>query len=31
VRYVGGCCGTGPSDIADLATRVEQLRQTDAT
>ncbi|WP_238342850.1 homocysteine S-methyltransferase [Nocardioides cynanchi] len=22
VRYVGGCCGTGPADIADLAARV---------
>jgi homocysteine S-methyltransferase len=22
-RYVGGCCGTGPADIADLAARVE--------
>ncbi|WP_347352144.1 homocysteine S-methyltransferase [Intrasporangium sp.] len=25
VRYVGGCCGTGPADIADLATRVGRL------
>lgn len=25
VRYVGGCCGTGPSDIAALAARVELL------
>lgn len=24
-RYVGGCCGTGPSDIAELAGRVERL------
>ncbi len=24
-RYVGGCCGTGPSDIAALATRLGQL------
>jgi homocysteine S-methyltransferase len=24
-RLVGGCCGTGPSDIADLARRVERL------
>jgi homocysteine S-methyltransferase len=30
-RYVGGCCGTGPTDIADLATRVELLRQADHT
>jgi homocysteine S-methyltransferase len=22
VRFVGGCCGTGPADIADLAARV---------
>lgn len=22
-RFVGGCCGTGPEDIADLAARVE--------
>jgi homocysteine S-methyltransferase len=22
-RYVGGCCGTGPADIADLALRVQ--------
>jgi homocysteine S-methyltransferase len=21
-RFVGGCCGTGPADIADLAARV---------
>ena len=26
VRLVGGCCGTGPADIADLARRVESLR-----
>jgi homocysteine S-methyltransferase len=26
--YVGGCCGTGPADIADLATRVERLRRS---
>ena len=25
VRFVGGCCGTGPSDIADLVRRVETL------
>ncbi len=25
-RLVGGCCGTGPSDIAALAERVESLR-----
>lgn len=25
VRYVGGCCGTGPADIADLAVRVRRL------
>jgi homocysteine S-methyltransferase len=25
-RFVGGCCGTGPSDIADLAERVERLQ-----
>lgn len=24
-RYVGGCCGTGPGDIADLAARVDRL------
>jgi homocysteine S-methyltransferase len=24
-RYVGGCCGTGPADIADLAERVRDL------
>ena len=24
-RYVGGCCGTGPSDIAELAERVRTL------
>ncbi len=24
-RYVGGCCGTGPADIADLADRVRTL------
>ncbi len=24
-RFIGGCCGTGPSDIAALADRVEQL------
>ena len=24
-RFVGGCCGTGPSDIAALAERVERL------
>ena len=26
-RFIGGCCGTGPGDIAGLAERVEQLRQ----
>ncbi len=26
-RCVGGCCGTGPADIAALATRVAQLAQ----
>jgi len=26
-RLVGGCCGTGPSDIADLADRVASLRR----
>jgi homocysteine S-methyltransferase len=26
-RYVGGCCGTGPADIADLAARVEAAVQ----
>ncbi|MDN5796501.1 MAG: homocysteine S-methyltransferase [Intrasporangium sp.] len=25
VRYVGGCCGTGPADIAGLAERVGRL------
>lgn len=24
-RYVGGCCGTGPADIAALAVRVKEL------
>lgn len=24
-RYVGGCCGTGPSDIAQLADRVQRI------
>jgi homocysteine S-methyltransferase len=24
-RYVGGCCGTGPGDIAALAARVDEL------
>jgi homocysteine S-methyltransferase len=24
-RFVGGCCGTGPHDIAALAERVEEL------
>lgn len=24
-RFIGGCCGTGPSDIANLAERVERL------
>lgn len=24
-RYVGGCCGTGPADIAELAERVRDL------
>ncbi len=28
VRFVGGCCGTGPSDIAALAERVEGLRSS---
>ncbi len=28
-RYVGGCCGTGPSDIAELADRVERLPRTE--
>lgn len=27
-RFIGGCCGTGPSDIADLAERLEWLRST---
>jgi homocysteine S-methyltransferase len=27
-RLVGGCCGTGPSDIADLARRVERLQSS---
>jgi homocysteine S-methyltransferase len=26
-RFVGGCCGTGPSDIASLAARLEGRRQ----
>ncbi|HEX5967882.1 MAG TPA: homocysteine S-methyltransferase family protein, partial [Intrasporangium sp.] len=26
-RCVGGCCGTGPADIAALATRLAQLAQ----
>lgn len=26
VRYVGGCCGTGPSDVAGLAERVTRTR-----
>jgi homocysteine S-methyltransferase len=25
VRYVGGCCGTGPADIAALAERVSEI------
>jgi homocysteine S-methyltransferase len=29
-RFLGGCCGTGPSDIAELAERVGRLRATDA-
>jgi homocysteine S-methyltransferase len=28
-RYVGGCCGTGPSDIAELADRVRRLPRTE--
>ena len=28
-RLVGGCCGTGPSDIADLAERVQRLPAQD--
>ena len=28
-RYVGACCGTGPSDIAELAGRVERLPRTE--
>jgi homocysteine S-methyltransferase len=27
--YVGGCCGTGPADIADLAARVRATSRTD--
>lgn len=27
-RYVGGCCGTGPTDIADLAARIDRLQPT---
>lgn len=29
-RFVGGCCGTGPSDIADLAERVGRLGQAES-
>jgi homocysteine S-methyltransferase len=25
VRFVGGCCGTGPADIAELATRIAEV------
>jgi homocysteine S-methyltransferase len=25
-RLIGGCCGTGPADVADLAERVQQVR-----
>ena len=28
-RFVGGCCGTGPSDIAALAERVQLLQSRD--
>ena len=28
-RYVGGCCGTGPSDIAELADRVRRMPRTE--
>jgi homocysteine S-methyltransferase len=26
-RFLGGCCGTGPSDIAELAERIDRLQQ----
>jgi homocysteine S-methyltransferase len=28
-RFIGGCCGTGPADIAALAQRVEALQSTE--
>jgi homocysteine S-methyltransferase len=30
VRYVGGCCGTGPSDVAALARHVARLGSPEA-
>lgn len=29
-RFVGGCCGTGPADVADLAERIERLQPPNA-
>jgi homocysteine S-methyltransferase len=30
-RFIGGCCGTGPADIAELAERLTQVPTTDQT
>ena len=30
-RFVGGCCGTGPTDIAELAERISEVSSRDGS